>query len=594
MAGVQSRHHGIASRFRDDEHGGIKTLTGLLIIPTIVSMAFAIDYTRVTSVRAHMQQAADAAVLAARGGGSDPAATAKTQAEAFAKTNTRDMLGVSVKNIETSPTAEGFKIEMTATVPTPFASVIGHSSMDIKVSAESVFGSANMEVALVLDVTGSMAGSMADMKQGARDLTEALHGSTSSASKVKMAVVPYSGAVNIGNGATQMAWMDVNALSNHAGRGLSWHWAGYEPGCTFTPGGGGGNDPGTGTHGWLHDALPKFAAAFRWALGVSEAQAATAADVPPGYSFAPDCWMANPKVNFFTLFNQIQVPWRGCVMTRDPWNDRDVSDEAPNPADANSLFVPWFWPDTVDQAKIAANGYSWDSVNDYLQDRLDLRDAVAPKFNDPWIGWAHSNLFKYAAGNAPVIDESGPDTLGPNKACPDELLPLSDSKSAVLDRIDTLAHYNGSGTNTAEGVAWGMRVLTPGAPFTEGSSDPGVKKVMVVMTDGVNNLDPSTDNQRNSQWSSYSYLNDGRIQPATYEGFRQLVNGRMTKACEFAKAKGIEVYTVAFNVNDQNTEDLLRNCASKPPYAFSASTASELVEAFRAIGKNLSDLRLKQ
>lgn len=582
-------------RFRSDTSGGIKTLTGLLMMPLIASVAFAIDQSRVISVRNHMQAAADAAALAAHGTGADAVAAAKAAAEAYAKANSKDMIGVGLKSVVTTPTADGFIVELTAKVPTPFASAIGIQSTSLRVSSESIFGSGDLEVALVLDNTGSMQGFMGDLKQGAKDLVEALHGSSGASSKLKIAVVPYAGAVNIGNGAEQYSWMDINGQSAHAGRGISWHWAGYEPGCVYTPGSGGGGGPGSGTFGSLFEQLPKFATVVKSILGISDAAAASASDVPPGYTFLPDCWFENPKVNFFTLFDQLNVPWKGCVMTRRNTGDLDVSDEAPDAGDVNTQFVPWFWPDTIDQSKIDANGYSWDTVNDYIADRLDLRDAAAPKFNDAWLGWAHQNLFKYPAGSASVlVDESGPDTIGPNKGCPDPLLPLTDAKSTVVNKIDGLSHWNGSGTNTAEGVAWGMRVLTPGKPFDQGSSDPKVKKVMVVMTDGVNNLNPSLDDAITSEWSSYSYLRDGRIQPQTYQGFRDHVNARMTKACEFAKAKNIEIYTVAFNVDDAQTLNLLKQCATKPPYAFSASTANELVEAFQSIGKNLSDLRLSK
>lgn len=579
-----------------DDRGSIKTLTGLLLIPIIVCVAYAIDYSRVLSVRSHMQNAADAAALAAHGTGADAASIAQQAAEAYAAVNSKHLLGVVVSNITASQTSDGFKVQLMATVPTPFAAVIGYPSTTVTVASESIYGGLNMEVALVLDNTGSMSASMGDLKQGAKDLVEALNSASNGSSNLKMAVVPYAGAVNIGNGGQQMAWMDVNGQSEHSGRGLSWHEAGYETGCVYPTGPGGGyTGPGTGTFGSLMDKLPKFAALVRSLLGIGEAKAATAADVPPGYEFHPDCWYANPKVNFFTLFNQLNVPWKGCVMTRSSWSDWDVSDEPPSNGDVNTLFVPWFWPDTVDQTSIDAKGYSWNTVNNYIPDRDDLRLAAAPKFNDDWLGWQHHNLFKYAVGaGVVVVDESGPDTMGPNKGCPDPLLPLTDSKSDVISTIDGLTYWHGSGTNTAEGVAWGMRVLTPGEPFTQGSNDPSVKKVMVVMTDGVNNLNPSLDDSIMSEWSTYSYLWDGRIQPVSFDGFKDHVNARMAKACEIAKSKGIEIYTVLFNVSDAQTENLMKQCATKPPFAYKASTSQELVDSFRQIGKNLTDLRLSK
>lgn len=201
---------GHLARFCNCRTGSIKALTALLIVPLFACVGYAIDYTRVTSVRSQMQAAADAAALAARVTGGGNQQSAKAAAEAFAAANAKDMLQVPITSIKATPTQDGFKVELSAEVATPFAAVAGFPKMDVKVTSQSMYGSGNMEVALVLDVTGSMADAMGDLKQGANDLVEALYGATSSSNKLKMAVVPYAGAVNIGNGSEQMGWMDVN------------------------------------------------------------------------------------------------------------------------------------------------------------------------------------------------------------------------------------------------------------------------------------------------------------------------------------------------------------------------------------------------
>lgn len=66
----------------------------------------------------------------------------------------------------------------------------------------------------------------------------------------------------------------------------------------------------------------------------------------------------------------------------------------------------------------------------------------------------------------------------------------------------------------------------------------------------------------------------------------------MSQVCSNAKAADITIYTVAFNVSDSATLDLLTACASQPPYAYTAETADELVAAFKQIASSLSHLRL--
>ncbi len=580
-------------RFGGDDSGGIAIVFGLMIVPMFMLGGFALDYTRGMSVQQQLQNAADAAALAAKGSGADAQIAAQAAADAYAKSNLSKLNGATLRTVSVTPTSDGVRVALAADLPTSVSNVFGIASLEIGASSESVSATGDIEVALVLDNTGSMAGSMDDLKTGAKDLVAAVFATNKTPGKVRMAVVPYVGAVNIGNGPVQMAWMDSNGDGSWHGHGIEGMSFGYEPGCVYAPGGGGSVDPGSGTHGWLDNGLTKFAGYVGQALGISAAAAASASDVPAPYVFWPDCWAANPnKMNMFDTFSRIpNTTWKGCVMARTEWGDRDVSDETPDPSDPDTLFVPWLWPDTIDASAIASNDPSLETVNDYLPDRLDLRNAQFPKFTDAWIGWGHTNWLKYRNVGA-TIDETGPDTLGPNKACPDPVLPLTSTQAQIESKIDSLVHWNGSGTNTAEGVAWGMRVLTPGAPFTEGSSDPATQKVMVLMTDGVNNIDPTNDASLLSHWSSYGYLSNGRVQPMSYDGFRNYTNARMQRACQLAKDADIEVYTVAFNVTDEATLSLLSGCATKPPYAYSATTASELVDAFRDIGKSLTELRL--
>lgn len=579
-----------------EQTGSVGLLFALLAIPLTLFGGLAIDYTRGMSVKHQLQVAADAAALAAKGTGDNAEQAAREAAEAYVHANATRLNGATLGTVVVVNTGEGIRVDLTASMPTMIAGVVGYERFDVNVTSESTRATGDIEIALVLDNTGSMAGSMDDLKTGAKDLVAAIYGNASATSnKIKFAVVPYVGAVNIGNGVRQMDWMDVSADNPWHGHGIEGQSFGYEPGCTYTPGGGGSIDPGSGTHGWLEDAARKFASLAGGLIGIRPALAASASDVPSPYVFWPDCWAANPfKVNLFDYFARIpNAPWKGCVMARTEWSDYDVSDTPPDTSDPSSLFVPWFWPDTIDASAIAANDPTLDVVNDYLPDRLDLRDAQFPKFTDAWMGWGHQNFIKYR-NVAGTIDETGPDTLGPNKACPDPIQPLVSNRATVEAKIDNLTHWNGSGTNTAEGMAWGMRVLTPAEPFDEGSADPATQKVLVLMTDGVNNIDPTNDSSLLSHYSTYGYLAHGRVQPMSYDGFRTYTNQRMQKACEFAKAENIQIYTVAFNVTDEATLTLLRDCATKPPYAYSASTASELVDAFRSIGTSLTELRLSR
>ena len=52
------------------------------------------------------------------------------------------------------------------------------------------------------------------------------------------------------------------------------------------------------------------------------------------------------------------------------------------------------------------------------------------------------------------------------------------------------------------------------------------------------------------------------------------------------------IYTVAFNITDTTTINMLKNCASDPDMAFQSTGTTELLAAFEAIGDDISLLRI--
>jgi Flp pilus assembly protein TadG len=573
--------------------GNIAVLTAFLLIPIAGIGALAVDYGRALDVRTRLQHAADAAVLAAKGDASVSRSEAERTARGFFDFNAQKVLGARIKSVDVAALDTSITVDVLAEIDTTLGRLLGEDLMTIRVRSKAVSAMDDLELALVLDNTGSMRDHMDELRAGAGDLVNTLFDHAGTQSNLKVAVVPYVGTVNIGNEPAHMAWMDSDADSRHHAEALEWKSFGYELGCVYTPVGG-ATDPGIGTHGFLWDHLPSLADAVRSVLGLSPAQAATASDVPAPFNFSPSCWIASPtKLNNFELFDQIpNADWKGCVEARpEPY---DVTDHAPDRSTPDTLFVPWFWPDEIDNAALMASGAALRTVNDYLPDRLDLRNSIAPKFNDPWPGWGQANILKYN-GTWAVIDEVGPETSGPNKSCPDPILPLTNQRSPVTAKINNLVHWDGSGTNIAEGLMWGWRVLSPGEPFTEGAAYGKATKVIVLMTDGINNINPVQDFGHLSEYSSYGYLQqwgENRIATKTYAAFKAYADQRLGLACANAKAAGIQIYTVAFGITEPDTLQLLRDCATAPPYAYTAATSTELVEAFRGVASQLSKLRL--
>ena len=175
----------------------------------------------------------------------------------------------------------------------------------------------------------------------------------------------------------------------------------------------------------------------------------------------------------------------------------------------------------------------------------------------------------------------GTDSNGyPWKSCATEILPLTDSRTALLNSVNNLTPSGD--TYIPEGIMWGTRLLTSGLPFTEASDDSvtAKRRALVIMTDGQNSV-------LANQWGWHDNLPD----PTNMT----VPNNVTLQACNEAKSKGIEVYTVAFGSAVPTViKNLLKQCASKPEFNSSASNNSELLAVFKDIGDNLLGVRLTQ
>ena len=61
------------------------------------------------------------------------------------------------------------------------------------------------------------------------------------------------------------------------------------------------------------------------------------------------------------------------------------------------------------------------------------------------------------------------------------------------------------------------------------------------------------------------------------------------------KAKGVIIYTVGFDVAaDQDAQDIVRECATDAQHVYLPSTGAALKTAFRAIGEDISRLRISR
>lgn len=193
--------------------------------------------------------------------------------------------------------------------------------------------------------------------------------------------------------------------------------------------------------------------------------------------------------------------------------------------------------------------------------------------------------------------------LDSGNACPSAAItPLTASASALKTKIDQM---RGGGSTAGQiGIAWAWYMVSPNfASLFDGAGKPGAYaptetlKVAILMTDGEFNtpfrdgvigLDAGTGS---GALNTHINLNSSNGDP-----FAQSV-----ELCRAMHAQGVVVYTVGFDLGSDTGRpnvidsalDVMEACATnKNTHFFQANSGADLKEAFRAIGRDITRLRI--
>jgi Flp pilus assembly protein TadG len=201
---------------------------GILVIPLTAMVGLAVDFGRVYSVSSHTQSALDASALAAGRVAQVEKTDTVNKASAAAKAYFDEAKpgNVVTSSLEFSPNSQNteFKVTATSWVRTPFLgtlNILFHKGSEagapsdctgnhfgcvkVKTTATAQLkaggnGGENVEVSLMLDVTGSMSGQkIKDLKAAAIDLIDIIIWDDQSEYTSKLALAPFSQAVNAGS-----------------------------------------------------------------------------------------------------------------------------------------------------------------------------------------------------------------------------------------------------------------------------------------------------------------------------------------------------------------------------------------------------------
>ena len=137
------------------------------------------------------------------------------------------------------------------------------------------------------------------------------------------------------------------------------------------------------------------------------------------------------------------------------------------------------------------------------------------------------------------------------------------------------------------GLIWGLNVLSPGIPFKDSgeydNNNVKPRKVAVLMTDGENTLRYNAANGRHATLSGGAANQAKQIKQT---------NDDTVAICTYMKSKNIEIFTVAFMVDDPTAKSLLEGCATDSSHYYDATDSDALLAAFSGIGQSLRVVRL--
>jgi Flp pilus assembly protein TadG len=539
-----------AKRLFASEEGAVAPLVGVCIIMLIGAVAVAVDIGRGQVAQSKLQASLDSAGLAAG------SMVSQNLTEDLLKPEAQKYLDANFHGSTIDATITDFNLDLSddetivtldaeATLPTTFMRIFGKNEMKVSARSEITREMTGLEVALVLDTTGSMddpvkgnpydsTKKIAALRSAGADLVNILFGSNDEVDDLWVGVVPFSQSVNIGT--NHASWMNNLA---------------YYTDMTHC------NGPTSGT--------PKcLTSPSGYHIGTENVSTRTNPITPVNryMDAAPGGWY------FKESGTGKRHGWGGCVLER--WtNNRDVTDDVPSTQKWDTYFVP----DTSSPGALNPNGDN----------------------NNNW----RSNSGNYQV-NYDHDDDGVDEEVSANKGCPEQAITtLTNKKADLLAAINNLQFPRGN-THIPVGAVWGWRLLSPdwrglwggemdGNNLPLEYDEPLSQKAMILMTDGINTMSPGI-------YTAYGWMADGHLGTTSSTSTAKAnLNAKTATICNAMKAKGVLIYTIVFgNDSDTTSKNLMKNCASETDFYFFSPSSDSLKSAFKAIGDSLSKLRISR
>ncbi len=610
----------------------------VLIIPLVFAL---FDLYTWNEQRDHMQDALDAAALAAARSSSVDDAVIDQIGDRVLLANLKLIRGASLVTSDFHLSGNGVNVDASATIrPLPLMPGFW-ANPPIVVTSQVVRASQNLEVALVLDVTGSMAGTkIADLRSAAQDLVDIVVRQEQTPFYSKVALVPWSMGVNAGAYADSVrgavtgtrSITDIGSWKAGPQRAITGATK-TNPVVVTAPGHGFSNGnvvliTGEGGMSELNGRpfVVAGATSNTFQLSGVDGRAYSSYQIGHGGNVAQcaraDCTMtvtaaAHGYANGDRIYiNNVTPAALGTDIDDTVYKISGVT------ANTFNIFVP--------TGPVIASGHGGDAYCtkygcEYYWFRTARSDDPGDGDDDPDNDAGGNNYYKLFRNSSCVSERTGAQaytdaaTVGapvgfsypapasgvsyagysastPNPCLTNQIIPLTTDKAAVKSAIGVL---QAQGSTAGQiGVAWGWYMVSPhfGAIFPSASrpaayTQPNTLKAVVLMTDGA----------LNSPYCNGVIARDALTGSGSSRDHRDCnaTNGttlsQSLALCQAMKNAGVIVYTVGFQITgDTNAETLINTCPSSPRNKYLPTSGQALSEAFKSIGADLNNLRISR
>lgn len=178
-----------------------------------------------------------------------------------------------------------------------------------------------------------------------------------------------------------------------------------------------------------------------------------------------------------------------------------------------------------------------------------------------------------------------------NYYCPEEAKKLATWTSSAFDTYVNSLTASGN-TYHDTGLIWGARLISPTGLFAdENDNKQNIQRHVVFMTDGDTVTTSNGYSAYGVEW--WDRRRTGGVSAPDSAALNNQVNNRFLAMCQYIKNDmGITLWVVAFGAGVSGTAQAnLQTCASSGKY-YPAADSAALLNAFKSIASEISDLRL--